>query len=128
MKKETYRFKIPIIEANVFVSFAHDPHDGGKHLSKYLKRTVDCSGAVACVDSEASKIGVWIGRDAKNKTVVHECHHVIKKAYEWLGAEMGGEEELDACFLEFISGKILDAWEKHRLDHSRPAVVKDDHA
>jgi hypothetical protein len=114
MKRDLFRFTIPILEANVLVTFAPIHQDASKILGKYLKGDVDCSGAVAIADSDSNKIGVWIGPKSKSKTVVHECHHVMKFAYEFAGCKLGADEEMDACFMEFISGKVLDGWDKYK--------------
>jgi hypothetical protein len=108
-------YNIPILGPKVRVLFDKTHQEASASMRKFLKEDYDCSEAVACVAREGSKIGLWLSPKAKVETVAHECYHILKETYEYAGCKVGADEEMDACFLEFITKKTYQIWEKKRF-------------
>jgi hypothetical protein len=105
-------FNIPILDVRVCVFFEKEHSDASRAIKKYLKEDFDCSEAIACVGRVSNKIACWLGPKTEYKTIAHECYHIVEEAYEFAGCKMGADTEMDACFLEFISGHVFKAWDK----------------
>jgi len=115
-----YKFNIPIIDAYVFVSFEKDFNKGKIQVEKFIGSDSDVDNAEAYVCSCGHRIGVWLGNNPKRDVIVHEALHVVQDAYDYIGASMGKENELDAFFLGYVVKRIFECHDKYKKSISLP--------
>ena len=96
------------------VSFGRDFHKSKEHIEKFVGVDADVSSAEAFVHSSGHRIGVWLGNKPKLHVIAHEALHVVQDAYEYVGASMGKESELDAFFLEYVTKRIFECHDKYK--------------
>lgn len=106
------KFGLDFIGVQVQVSFAAAAEEADAEAEKFLDTVVvESEDAIGYCVANGRKCFIWVGPEGIRQTVFHECYHATHRILAEIGS--GGEdEELNAHLCEYITEKVLTAWEQ----------------
>lgn len=107
----TQTIKIPIIPYQVTV-FVFDNEKSAKE--EFPHKDLDRTSCLVFEEDGLDNLLI-IKEKATAGTIVHECNHILNRAFDWIGQELDkNNDELQSYFLQYIFEEVMKVYENEK--------------